>query len=398
MGQGNQLPPLAKAGAQPAGRHGNTPRKEAFVMGGQAKIKCAIVGVGNCANSLVSGVQWYKEYYKKAKPGDRVPGLVHEEIAGYKVTDLEFVAAFDVDERKVGKDLSEAIFAETNMAYDFGVKVPHMGVEVQMGPVLDGVPEHLANFFIPVIPAKRKPCNVAQVLRDSGAEILLNFLPTGSNEAARFYADAAIKEAKIGYFNGMPTMIVCEEEYQQAAKANNVPIVGDDCKSQLGGTAINRALAQLMVDKGINIQRMYQINYAGNTDFWNLVHRGATKHKTKQAAVTSLVSYEFPMDTGFTHVKLMGDRKTMFLWCDGGNFGNAPLHFEVKLEVEDSPNFAGIIVDVVRYIKVALDRGEGGVLDWTCMYFAKHPPRQLPDSQVRKELDAWVKQVPAEVY
>jgi myo-inositol-1-phosphate synthase len=300
------------------------------------------------------------------------------------------VAAFDVDERKVGKDLSEAIFAETNMAYRYDITMPKLGVEVQMGPVLDGVPEHLATFDIPVKPAGKKPCDVGKVLKDSGAELLLNFLPTGSAKAARFYADAAIKEAKIGYFNGMPEMIVCDPEYQQAARKNNAPIVGDDAKSQFGGTAINRALAQLLVDKGINVERMYQINYAGNTDFWNLVHRGTSKHKTKQEAVTSLVPYEFQMDTGFTHVRLMGDRKTMYLWFDGGNFGNAPLHFEAKLEVEDSPNFAGVVADVVRYIKIALDRGVGGVLDSVCMYFAKHPPKQIPDTEARLRLDEFV--------
>jgi myo-inositol-1-phosphate synthase len=361
-----------------------------LIMG--KSIKCAIVGVGNCANSLVSGIQWYREYYANAGEGERVPGLVHESIGGYQVTDIEFVAAFDVDERKVGKDLSEAIFTETNMAYDFGVEVPDLGVEVQMGPVKDGVPEHLATFDIPVKVADHEPCDVAQVLRDSGAEIMLNFLPTGSDAAARFYADAAIKEAKVGYFNGMPTLIVCDEGYQKAAVENNVPIVGDDCKSQLGGTAINRAMTQLMLDKGINIKEMYQINYAGNTDFWNLCHRGKSKHKTKQEAVTSLSPYAFKMDTGFTHVRLMGDRKTMVLWCDGGNFANAPLHYEVKLEVEDSPNFAGIIVDVVRYIKIALDNGIGGVLEAPCMYFAKHPPRQMPDADARVMLDKWVEE------
>ena len=194
----------------------------------------------------------------------------------------------------------------------------------------------------------------------------------------------------MGYFNGMPSLVVCSEEFQKAALQNQVPIVGDDCKSQLGGTAINRALVQLMLDKGINIKQMYQINYAGNTDFWNLVHRGKSKHKTKQAAVTSLVPYQFKMDTGFTHVRLMGDRKTMFLWCDGGNFGNAPLHFEVKLEVEDSPNFAGIIVDVVRYMKIALNRGTGGVLESACAYFAKHPPHQVRDAVARGMLDEFV--------
>ena len=358
------------------------------------KIRIAIVGIGNCTNSLISGISWYKEFYKKANPGDRVPGLVHEEIADYKVTDIEIVAAFDVDKRKVGKDVSKAIFAETNMAYDYGIKVPETGVIVQKGPVLDGVPEHLAAF--PACPVEISDApeltmdQVVQTLKESGAEMLLNFLPTGSAKAARFYADAAIKEAKIGYFNGMPELIVCDSEYQKAALKNNVPIVGDDCKSQFGGTAINRAIAQLMKDKGIEIQKMYQINYAGNTDFYNLCHRGASKHKTKKEGVTSLIDYKFPMDTGFTHVPLMGDRKTMYLWADGANFGNAPLHLEAKLEIEDSPNFAGVIVDVVRYIKVALNRGVGGVLESPCMYFAKHPPKQLPDNIARKMLDEFI--------
>ncbi|NIA08089.1 MAG: inositol-3-phosphate synthase [Actinobacteria bacterium] len=354
------------------------------------KIRAAVVGIGNCANSLISGIQWYKEFYTRAKPGERVPGLMHETIGDYKVSDIEFVAAFDVDERKVGQDLSEAIFTEANMAYKYDVTMGKSGVTVQMGPVLDGVPDHLATFDIPVKVSKSKPSDVAKVLKDSGAELLLNFLPTGSAKAARFYADAAIKEAKIGYFNGMPELIVCDREYQKAAQANKVPIVGDDAKSQLGGTAINRAFVQLLVDKGINIQKMYQLNYAGNTDFWNLCHRGASKHKTKQEAVTSMVPYKFPMDTGFSHVRLMNDRKTMYLWFDGGNFGNAPLHFEAKLEVEDSPNFAGVVVDVIRYIKIALDRGLGGVLDSVCMYYAKHPPKQIPDPEARVRLDEFV--------
>ena len=358
------------------------------------KIKVAVVGIGNCTHSLVAGIEWYKKFYAAKKPEDRVPGLVHEVIGDYKVIDIEVVAAFDVDKRKVGKDLSEAIFAETNMAYKYDVDVPKLGVTVQKGPVLDGVPEHLANFPpCPVVVSDAPELTMEQavkVLKDSGAEMLLNFLPTGSAKAARFYADAAIKGAKIGYFNGMPELIVCDPAYQKAAVENNVPIVGDDCKSQFGGTAINRVIAQLMKDKGTDIKKMYQINYAGNTDFYNLVHRGASKHKTKQEGVTSLIDYEFPMDTGFTHIKLMRDRKTMFLWVDGANFGNAPLHLEAKLEVEDSPNFAGVIVDVVRYIKVALDRGISGVLESACMYFAKHPPKQLPDSVARKMLDEFI--------
>ena len=358
------------------------------------KIKVGVVGVGNCANSLISGIEWYKKYYKNNKLGN-APGVVNEFIDKYKVTDIEVVAAFDVDEKKVNKDISEAIFSNSNLAYDYKIKVPKKGVIVQKGPELDGVPSHLKTFpGNPVKVSKKKELNkeqCARVLKDSGAEILLNFLPTGSRRAALFYADVAINIAKIGYFNGMPELIVCDKKFQNSSVNNNVPIVGDDCKSQLGGTAINRAMAQLLNDKGINVSKMYQINYAGNTDFYNLIHRGKSKHKTKKESVTSLIPYEFEMDTGFTFLPVMRDRKTMHLWFEAANFGNAPLKFEAKLEVEDSPNFAGIIVDVVRYIKIALDRGIGGVLDSVCMYYAKHPPKQVPDNISKHMLEEFVK-------
>ena len=359
-----------------------------------SKIKVGVVGVGNCANSLISGIEWYKQYYKNNKLGN-APGVVNEIIDKYKVTDIEVVAAFDVDENKVNKDISEAIFSNSNLAYDYKVKVPKKGVIVQKGPELDGVPNHLKTFpDNPVKVSKNKELTkeqCAKVLKDSGAEILLNFLPTGSRRSALFYADVAINIAKIGYFNGMPELIVCDKKFQKSALKNNVPIVGDDCKSQLGGTAINRAMAQLLNDKGIKVSKMYQINYAGNTDFYNLIHRGKSKHKTKKESVTSLIPYEFEMDTGFTFLPVMRDRKTMHLWFEAVNFGNAPLKFEAKLEVEDSPNFAGIIVDVVRYIKIALDRRIGGVLDSVCMYYAKHPPKQVPDNISKHMLEEFVK-------
>ena len=358
-----------------------------------SKIKVGIVGVGNCANSLISGIEWYREYYKN-NVGD-APGLVNEVIDKYKVTDIEVVAAFDVDKNKVNKDLSEAIFSKSNLAYDYKIKVPKTGIIVQKGPELDGVPEHLKTFpGNPVKVSEQKELNkeqCANVLNDSGAEILLNFLPTGSKQSALFYAEVAINIARIGYFNGMPELIVCDKTFQNSALKNNVPIVGDDCKSQLGGTAINRAMAQLLNDKGIKVSKMYQINYAGNTDFYNLIHRGQSKHKTKKESVTSLIPYEFEMDTGFTFLPVMRDRKTMHLWFEAVNFGNAPLKFEAKLEVEDSPNFAGIIVDVVRYMKIALDRNIGGVLDSVCMYYAKHPPKQIPDYISKNMLDEFVK-------
>ena len=249
------------------------------------------------------------------------------------------------------------------------------GVTVQMGPPLDGNPPHLAEL---VPQADEEPCDVAKVVAESGAEILLNFLPTESHDAAHHYADVAIKQTKIGFVNGMPTLIVCDPEYQKIAADNGVPIIGDDVKSQLGGTAIHRALAVLMNYRGIHLAETYQINYAGNTDFANLMARGRSKHKTKQEAVTSLMPYPVQMSTGFTHVPLMRDRKTSYFWLNGGNFGNAPLHFEAKLEVEDSANFAGVIVDMVRLARLALDRGIGGVLDSACAFLTKHPPVSDP--------------------
>jgi myo-inositol-1-phosphate synthase len=336
------------------------------------EIKVAIAGVGNCAQALLHGI----EYYRRHPEDER--GLMHPEIGGYRVSDIVPVAAFDISRNKVGKELSEAIFASPNCAYRYpGVTVQPTGVMVQMAPVLDGNPPHLQE-FVPT--ADEKPCNVADVLRSSGAEMLLNFIPTESHEAARMFADAAIGEAKIGFVNGMPTLIVCDEAYQALAIKNGVPLIGDDVKSQLGGTAIHRALATLMNYRGIHLEETYQINYAGNTDFVNLMARGRSKHKTKQEAVTSLMPYPLSMSTGFTHVPLMKDRKTSYFYFNAGNFGNAPLHFEAKLEVEDSANFAGVIVDMVRLMRLALDRGISGVLDSACAFLTKHPPVQITDA------------------
>jgi myo-inositol-1-phosphate synthase len=256
-----------------------------------------------------------------------------------------------------------------------------------MAPVLDGNPPHLAE----VVPmADEQPCKVAEVLTSSGAEMLLNFIPTESHEAARMFADAAINEAKIGFINGMPTLIVCDKAYQQAARRNGVPLIGDDVKSQLGGTAIHRALATLMNQRGIHLDETYQVNYAGNTDFANLMARGHSKHKTKQEAVTSLMPYPVRMSTGFTHVSLMRDRKTSIFYFNAGNFGNAPLHLEAKLEVEDSANFAGVIVDMVRLMRLAIDRKISGVLDSACAFLTKHPPTQTSDSDAVEHVKEFI--------
>jgi myo-inositol-1-phosphate synthase len=350
-------------------------------MGSPKQIKVAIAGIGNCAQAFLEGIEYYRQ-----NPED-TRGLMNVDIGGYKVTDITPVVAFDVSVEKVGKPLHEAIFASPNKAYRYGVTMPDYGVTVQMGPVLDGAPDHLREFMTP---SDAEPVNVARVLKDSGAEMLLNFIPTESHDAAHFYADAAIKDVKIGFVNGMPTLIVCDPEYQKIAIQNGVPIIGDDVKSQFGGTAIHRALAMLMYNRGVHLDETYQINYAGNTDFANLMARGKSKHKTKQEAVTSLLPYPVKMSTGFTHVALMNDRKTSYFWFNAGNFGNAPLHFEAKLEVEDSANFAGVIVDMVRYMRLAKDRGISGVLDSACAFLTKHPPVQIPDTVCKDMLAEFV--------
>lgn len=346
------------------------------------EIRVAIAGVGNCCQAFLEGIEYYRQNPKDTR------GLMNPEIGGYKVTDIVPVAAFDINAGKVGRDLSEAILAPPNMAYRYpGIALGKSGLKVEMGPVLDGNPPPLSE----VVPtSKASPVNVSELLRKSGAEMLLNFIPTESHQAARHYADASIKEAGIGFINGMPTLIVCDPQYQKAAIRNGVPLIGDDVKSQLGGTAIHRALATLMQDRGVHLDQTYQINFAGNTDFLNLMSRGMSKHKTKQEAVTSLMPYPVTMSTGFTHVPLMKDRKTSVFWINGANFGNAPLHLEAKLEVEDSANFAGVMVDMVRYLRLARDRKVSGVLDSACSFLTKHPPTQIPDALALEHLKEFV--------
>jgi myo-inositol-1-phosphate synthase len=351
-------------------------------MANSRQIRVAIAGVGNCCQALLEGIEHYRQH------PDDTQGLMNPEIGGYRVTDIVPVAAFDINAAKVGKDLSEAIYQAPNMAYRYpGITLPRQDVTVDMGPVLDGYPDHFAPFFDA---SQAAECDVAAVLKDSGAEMLLNFIPTESHLAARAYADAAIKGSKIGFVNGMPTLIACDPAYQRAAEQAGVPLIGDDVKSQFGGTAIHRALATLMDHRGVHLEETYQINYAGNTDFANLMARGASKHKTKQEAVTSLLSYPVTMSTGFTFVDLMKDRKTSVFWINGTNFGGAPLHLEAKLEVEDSANFAGVMVDMVRYARLAIDRGTSGVLDSACAFLCKHPPQPIPDEDALVRLKGFV--------
>jgi myo-inositol-1-phosphate synthase len=318
-----------------------------------SKIKVAIVGVGNCTSSFIQGLEFYKK-------NNTDIGLINNKIGGYSISDIEVVAAFDINEMKVGKDLSEAIFASPNIAYKCpDIEVLNLGIEVKMGPVLDGNPPHLAEF---VVAAKKDPVDVEKTLQGSGAEILLNFLPTGSAKAARYYADVAIKK----------------------------PLIGDDVKSQIGATIINRALIELFKDRGIHITKMYQLNYAGNTDFCNLVNRGESKMKTKTEALTTAIPYEANVSTGFSFIPNMGDRKTAIFKIEGQNYSGAPLLFEAKLEVEDSPNFGGVIADAVRYCKLALDRGISGILTSACAFLAKHPPVQFEDKTAKEMLEQFI--------
>ena len=344
------------------------------------EIRLALVGVGNCASALVQGLHYY------AQSGDTI-GLMHRELGGYDVIDIRPVVAFDVSARKVGHDLADAIFAPPNNAYRVpDVEIPATGVEVMPGPVADGAPPHLARHMEM---ATQQPVDVASALRDAGAQVMLNMLPTGSAKAARIYAQAAL-EAGVAFINGMPELIVCEESYARAAEERNLPLIGDDVKSQLGGTILHRAMVETMLARGIQIKKTYQLNYAGNTDFDNLVHRGESKEKTKRGAVEALIPYEADVSAAFAHVPNMEDRKTARFYFELANFSNAPITFDAKLEVEDSANFAGVAVDAIRCCRVALDRGTGGVLSSASAFFCKHPPQQIPDEQALRMLEEFI--------
>ncbi|MCL5985504.1 MAG: inositol-3-phosphate synthase [Actinobacteria bacterium] len=349
-----------------------------------SEVRVAIAGVGNCASSFVQGLI----YYKQLKNLENAPGLMHPTLGDYKVTDIVPVAAFDVDARKVGKDLSEAIFAKPNFAYRYPEvkKVPHLDVEVMMGPVLDGVPPFLTKY---VEIADKTPVNITNVLIEKKVDMLLNFLPTGSAKAARTYADAAVETHK-GFVNGMPELIVSNKDFSSLAQEKGSPLIGDDVKSQIGATIIHRALLKLFMDRGVKIKRSYQLNYLGNTDMYNLIHRGESKMITKSEALTSMIPYPVEISPGFSFIEVMKDRKTAIFYIEGGNYGDAPCKFEAKLEVEDSPNFAGVVVDAVRCCKIALDRGVGGPLLSASAYFSKHPPKQFPDDEARTMLEEFI--------
>lgn len=336
-----------------------------------SRVRVAIAGVGNCASALIQGIQYYQQH------PNTLCGILFPEIGGYKVTDVEVVAAFDIDKRKVGYDLSEAIFAPPNNTEQL-CDVPRLGVKVQMGPVMDGVPEHLRAF---VDVADEKPVDVGMVLKEAGADILVNLIPTGSAEAARYYARQAIEVAKIAFINGIPELIVSDDSFEQLALKNGVPLIGDDFKSQLGATILNRALIETCIRRGVKIERVYQLNYAGNTDFINLVFRGKSKHLTKEVALKSLIPYEADVASGFAFIANQKDRKIARIEIEGRKWGGAPLRISAELSVNDSADAAGVMIDMIRCAKLGMDRGVAGRLISASAYYAKHPPIQYPDDE-----------------
>jgi myo-inositol-1-phosphate synthase len=351
-------------------------------------VRVAIVGVGNCASSLVQGV----EYYKDADPDSRVPGLMHVQFGPYHVRDVEFVAAFDVDAKKVGMDLAEAIVASENNTIKI-CDVPPTGVIVQRGPTLDG----LGEYYLQVIAeSDERPADVAQVLRDRQVDVLVSYLPVGSEEADRYYAQAAI-DAGVAFVNALPVFIASDPEWARKFTEAGVPIIGDDIKSQVGATITHRVLAKLFEDRGVELLRTYQLNVGGNMDFKNMLERSRLQSKkiSKTRAVTSQIPHEMeraavhigPSD----HVPWLDDKKLAFVRLEGKAFGDVPLNLEYRLEVWDSPNSAGVIIDAVRAAKIALDRGIGGPVLSAASYFMKSPPEQYGDDVARDLVDKFIR-------
>jgi myo-inositol-1-phosphate synthase len=345
------------------------------------KVRVAIAGVGNCANSLVQGV----EYYRDADPTERVPGLMHVVLGGYHVRDVEFVAAFDVDAQKVGLDLGKAILAGANNTVKFA-DVPDLNVEVQRGPTFDG----LGKYYREVVEEDpSEPVAVAQALRDSEADVLVSYLPVGSEQAQKYYAQACL-DAGVAFVNAIPVFIASDPVWAAKFQAAGVPIVGDDIKSQVGATIVHRILSRLFEDRGLAIDHTYQLNFGGNMDFKNMLERERLQSKkiSKTQSVTSQIDQGISTEDVHIgpsdHVPWLQDRKWAYIRLEGRNFGDVPLNVELKLEVWDSPNSAGVIIDAVRCAKLALDRGIGGPLLGASAYFMKSPPVQYTDDQARE--------------
>jgi myo-inositol-1-phosphate synthase len=350
-------------------------------------IRVAIIGVGNCASSLVQGVH----YYRNAKAADKIPGLMHVELGGYHLRDVEFVAAFDVDRNKVGKDLADAIYAAPNNTYRFA-DVPKTGVKVSRGMTHDGIGKYLAAV---VKKADGPTDDIVAILKERKVDVVVSYLPVGSEEATKWYVEQ-ILDAGCAFINCVPVFIGREPYWQKRFADRKLPIIGDDIKSQVGATITHRVLTRLFMDRGVRLDRTYQLNFGGNTDFLNMLERERLESKkiSKTNAVTSMLDYE--MDPNDVHVgpsdyvPWLLDRKWCYIRMEGTTFGDVPLNAEVKLEVWDSPNSAGVVIDAIRCCKLALDRDLGGTIVAPASYFMKSPPKQIHDDIARKRVEEFI--------
>lgn len=351
------------------------------------KVRVAIIGVGNCASSLVQGV----EFYKKARDDEHIPGLMHANLGGYHIRDIEFSAAIDIDKNKVGLDLADAIFTKPNNTFEFS-KVPKTGVKVQRGMTHDGLGHYLSQI---IEKAPGDTVDIVKLLKDTKTDVVVNYLPVGSEEATKWYVEQ-ILDAGCGFVNCIPVFIAREQYWQNRFKEKGLPVIGDDIKSQVGATIAHRVLTRLFRDRGVRLERTSQLNVGGNTDFLNMLERSRLESKkiSKTGAVTSVLDYQ--MQPGTVHigpsdyVEWLSDRKWAYIRMEGTTFGNVPLNVELKLEVWDSPNSAGVVIDAVRCCKLALDNGLSGALVEPSSYFKKSPPVQYPDDEARRMVEEFI--------
>jgi len=377
--------------AAPGGRderhdiRGRVTLKEA--RGGLGKINVAIIGAGNCASALVQGVHFYRDANEKAS----VPGLMHVNLGGYHVGDINFVAAFDIDSNKVGKDLAEAIYTPPNNTYRFA-DVPPLGVRVSRGMTHDGLGKYLSQI---ITKAPGPTDDVVGILKATETHVVVNYLPVGAEEATKWYVEQVLT-AGCGFVNCIPVFIAREQYWQRRFEERSLPVIGDDIKSQVGATIVHRVLTRLFHDRGVRLDRTYQLNFGGNTDFLNMLERERLESKkiSKTNAVTSQLDYELPASDVHVgpsdHIPWLLDRKWCHIRMEGTTFGNVPLNVEVKLEVWDSPNSAGVVIDAIRCCKLALDRGTAGALVAPSAYFMKSPPQQFTDDQAHAMLEKFI--------
>src|SRR5213080_4834792 len=351
------------------------------------KVRVAIVGVGNCASSLVQGVH----YYRDASTKDSVPGLMHVDLGGYHIRDIEFVAAFDIDKNKFGKDLSEAIYTKPNNTYTFQ-QVQHTGVTVERGMTHDGLGKYLSQV---IEKAPGPTADIVQILKDREVDVMVSYLPVGSEQATKWYVEQAL-QAGVAFVNAIPVFIGREPYWQRRFADVGLPIIGDDIKSQVGATISHRVLTRLFMDRGVRLDRTYQLNFGGNTDFLNMLERERLESKkiSKTQAVTSQLGHPMPASNVHVgpsdYVPWMSDRKWCYIRMEGTTFGDVPINCEMKLEVWDSPNSAGVVIDAIRCVKLALDRGLSGALVGPASYFMKTPPRQFTDEEARALTEAFI--------